>query len=38
MSESKTEILNQDANNVILEKLFKIKAHGSSVKDELMGV
>lgn len=37
MSESKTEILNQDANNVILEKLFKIKAHGSSVKDELMG-
>ncbi|MDL5029272.1 NCS2 family permease [Vibrio sp. TMPB1044] len=37
MSESKTEILNQDANNGILEKLFKIKAHGSSVKDELMG-
>ena len=37
MSESKTEILNQDANNGIVEKLFKIKAHGSSVKDELMG-
>ncbi|MEZ8393061.1 NCS2 family permease [Vibrio cyclitrophicus] len=37
MSESKTEILNQDANNGILEKLFKIKAHGSSVKDELIG-
>lgn len=37
MSESKTEILNQDANNGILEKLFKIKAHGSSVKNELMG-
>ena len=37
MSESKTAILNQDANNGILEKLFKIKAHGSSVKDELMG-
>ena len=32
MSESKTEILNQDANNGVLEKLFKIKAHGSSVK------
>lgn len=38
MSESKTEILNQDANNGILEKLFKIKAHGSSVKNELVGV
>ncbi|MDH6015322.1 guanine permease [Vibrio splendidus] len=37
MSESKTEILNQDANNGILEKLFKIKAHGSSVKNELVG-
>ncbi|WP_439146737.1 NCS2 family permease [Vibrio sp.] len=37
MSESKTEILNQDANNGILEKLFKIKAHGSSVKNELIG-
>ena len=37
MSESKTEILNQDANNGILEKFFKIKAHGSSVKNELVG-
>ncbi|MEZ9547055.1 MULTISPECIES: NCS2 family permease [Vibrio] len=37
MSESKTEILNQDANNGFLEKLFKIKAHGSSVKNELVG-
>ncbi|MEZ8581568.1 NCS2 family permease [Vibrio splendidus] len=37
MSESKTEILNQDANNGILEKLFKIKAHGSSMKNELVG-
>ncbi|CAK2432891.1 adenine:H(+) symporter [Vibrio crassostreae] len=37
MSESKTEILNQDANNGILEKFFKIKAHGSSVKNELIG-
>ncbi|KWT99467.1 NCS2 family permease [Vibrio toranzoniae] len=37
MSDSKTEILNQDANNGILEKLFKIKAHGSSVKNELVG-
>lgn len=37
MSESKTEILNQDANSGILEKLFKIKAHGSSVKNELIG-
>ncbi|MFS1431017.1 NCS2 family permease [Vibrio splendidus] len=37
MSESQTEILNQDANNGILEKLFKIKAHGSSVKNELVG-
>ncbi|MCT4348321.1 NCS2 family permease [Vibrio splendidus] len=37
MSESKTEILNQDVNNGILEKLFKIKAHGSSVKNELVG-
>ncbi|MEZ8149857.1 NCS2 family permease [Vibrio splendidus] len=37
MSESKTEILNQDANNGVLEKLFKIKAHGSSVKNELVG-
>ena len=37
MSESKTELLNQDANNGILEKFFKIKAHGSSVKNELIG-
>ncbi|CAK2017712.1 adenine:H(+) symporter [Vibrio crassostreae] len=37
MSESKTEILNQDANNGFLEKLFKIKAHGSSVKNEVVG-
>ncbi|NAZ52579.1 NCS2 family permease [Vibrio toranzoniae] len=37
MSESKTEILNQDANNGFLEELFKIKAHGSSVKNELVG-
>ncbi|CAK2981566.1 adenine:H(+) symporter [Vibrio crassostreae] len=37
MSESKTEILNQDANIGILEKFFKIKAHGSSVKNELIG-
>ncbi|MGB1973123.1 MAG: NCS2 family permease [Vibrio toranzoniae] len=37
MSESKTEILNQDANNGFLEKRFKIKAHGSSVKNELVG-
>ncbi|WP_286302297.1 NCS2 family permease [Vibrio apostichopi] len=37
MSESKTEILNQDANNGFLEKLFKIKAHGSSIKNELVG-
>ncbi len=37
MNESKAEVLNESAGNGVLERFFKIKQHGSSVKNELIG-
>ncbi|MEZ8824558.1 NCS2 family permease [Vibrio amylolyticus] len=37
MNESKADVLNEQPNDGLLERFFKIKAHGSSVKNELMG-
>ncbi|MEJ2765200.1 NCS2 family permease [Photobacterium sp. MCCC 1A19761] len=37
MSESKTEVLNNSGSEGILERFFQLKAHGSSVKNEMIG-
>lgn len=37
MSESKTEVLNNSGSEGILERFFQLKAHGSSVKNEMVG-
>ncbi|MEZ9232958.1 NCS2 family permease [Vibrio amylolyticus] len=37
MNESKADVLNEQPSDGLLERFFKIKAHGSSVKNELMG-
>ncbi|WP_273860419.1 NCS2 family permease [Photobacterium sp. GSS17] len=37
MSESKTEVLNESGSEGILERFFRLKAHGTSVKNEMIG-